>query len=58
MNTLLRQFNGRKRAEHGATAVEYALMLTVMFTLIFGAVLIFGGRLNGSFQSTANTIPG
>ncbi len=44
--------------ERGATAVEYALMLSMITLAIFGAVLFFGTRLHSSFQSTANTIPG
>lgn len=44
--------------EHGATAVEYALMISMITLAIFGAVLFFGTRLRSSFQNTANTIPG
>ncbi len=44
--------------ECGATAVEYALMISMITLAIFGAVLFFGTRLHSSFQSTANTIPG
>ena len=48
----------RRSGEHGATSVEYALMLSILVGLIFGAVLFFGTKLTGSFQAAANTIPG
>ena len=44
--------------ERGATAVEYALLISMITLAIFGAVLVFGTRLHSSFQNTANTIPG
>jgi pilus assembly protein Flp/PilA len=43
--------------EHGATAVEYALMLGLFAIAIIGAVSLFGNRLNNLFETYSNTIP-
>jgi pilus assembly protein Flp/PilA len=39
------------RPETGATAVEYALLLTLIAAVILGTVAIFGGDVRGLFAS-------
>jgi pilus assembly protein Flp/PilA len=38
--------------ERGATAVEYALMVSLIAAVIIGAVSLLGGELLGIFQGT------
>ncbi|RYP85665.1 Flp family type IVb pilin [Nocardioides guangzhouensis] len=49
--------NGR-REESGATAVEYALMLAMIFLAIVITVGIFGNTLSASFQDSCNQMFG
>jgi Flp pilus assembly pilin Flp len=44
-------------AEYGATAVEYALIVSLIFLAIIASVGIFSDRLNGTFGTYTNTIP-
>ena len=37
--------------EHGATAVEYALMLALIFMVVIGAVAFLGRQTNAGFES-------
>lgn len=39
--------------DEGATAVEYALMVSLIFTVIVGAVLTLGTTLTGVFANVA-----
>jgi len=36
--------------EHGATAVEYALMLALIFMVVIGAVAFMGQQTNAGFE--------
>ncbi len=47
----------RLLAEHGATAVEYALMLAFIFVVIFSAVAFLGQGTSTSFSSVTFTPP-
>ena len=44
------------RDERGATAVEYALMVALIATVIIIAVTFFGTNVNQLFQSAATSI--
>ena len=44
------------RDERGATAVEYGLMVGLIAVVIIVAVTALGGKLNGLFQSVANSV--
>lgn len=44
------------RTARGATAVEYALMLTLIAAVIFGTVALFGGGVSGLFGDSATSI--
>lgn len=46
----------RCRPARGATAVEYALMLTMVAAVIFGTVALFGGGVSGLFSDSASSI--
>ena len=39
-----------RRDDRGVTAVEYALLLTMIAAVLIGAVVIFGGVLSGVFS--------
>lgn len=40
----------------GATAVEYALLVSLMAAVIFGIVAVFGGGVLGLFDDTNTSI--
>jgi Flp pilus assembly pilin Flp len=44
-------FRDRVLEDRGATAVEYALMLALIFVVIFGAVAFLGQATNSQFES-------
>ncbi len=48
----------RLRAEKGATAVEYGLMVGLIAVVIIAAVIALGGRLNTLFTSIVTSLGG
>ena len=44
--------------EHGATAVEYALMVGLIAVAIIAAVSQLGKKVKGTFNTITNTLPG
>ena len=48
-------FLRQRHSERGATAVEYALMVTLIAVVISVAVAAFGTSLRGLFQGAANS---
>ena len=44
------------RNEEGATAVEYAVMLTLIVAACLGAIGLLGGSLSGSYGNSATQI--
>lgn len=44
--------------EHGATAVEYALMMGLIAIAIIASVSAFGNKVRATFNQVANTMPG
>ena len=44
--------------EHGATAVEYALMVGLIAVAIIAAVSQLGKKVKGTFNTISNTLPG
>ena len=55
----LRIMLGAARArldERGASAVEYALLITGIATLIITIVFLFGATLSGIFDSTCDSV--
>jgi pilus assembly protein Flp/PilA len=46
----------RTTADHGASAVEYGLMVAAIAALIVGTVFALGGFVRGTFQQTCETI--
>jgi len=42
-----------RRDDRGVTAVEYALLLTMIGAVLIGAVVVFGGVLSGVFRNFA-----
>jgi pilus assembly protein Flp/PilA len=45
------------RDERGATAIEYALIASLIGMVIIGAVGAIGGSLNGTFNEAAGALP-
>jgi len=45
------------RSDRGASAVEYGLLVALIAIVIIGAVTLLGGKLDGLFSHTANSIP-
>ncbi|GAC1440592.1 MAG: hypothetical protein NVS3B26_10230 [Mycobacteriales bacterium] len=43
-------------ATRGATAIEYALMASLIAVVIFGVVALLGGTVLGLFQNAADVI--
>ncbi|MBU2696662.1 Flp family type IVb pilin [Nocardioides sp. WV_118_6] len=48
--------NERHRDERGATAVEYALIVTLVAAMMVGAVLLFGGGVGGLFGDSQQSV--
>ena len=44
------RFRLRREEEHGATAVEYAIMLALIAAVIIGAVTLLGQSTNDGFE--------
>ena len=42
--------------ERGATAIEYGIILALMFLVILGALTAFGGSGSGIFNTARNTL--
>ncbi|MDU0312663.1 Flp family type IVb pilin [Phycicoccus sp. M110.8] len=47
---------GTRRGDHGATAVEYAIMASLIAVVIVGSVTIFGQNLIQLFQVPASAL--
>jgi pilus assembly protein Flp/PilA len=48
---MLKRFLSRLRCdERGATAIEYGLIISLMFLVILGALQVFGGTGSGLFN--------
>ena len=45
------------RDEHGATAIEYALIASLIGMVIIGAIGAIGESLNGKFNEAAGALP-
>lgn len=43
----------RTKINHGATAVEYAIMLALVTGVIVAAVSLFGGAVRGLFETAS-----
>ena len=55
----MRRFLARfLRDEAGATAIEYGIILALMFLVILSAVTAFGGTSSGIFNKAMNTLRG
>ena len=53
----MRRFIARfLRDEAGATAIEYGLILALIFLVILSAVTAFGGSSSGIFNTAMNTL--
>lgn len=53
----MRRFIARfLRDEAGATALEYGIILALMFLVILSAVTAFGGSSSGIFNTAMNTL--
>ena len=53
----MRRFIARfLRDEAGATAIEYGIILALMFLVILSAVTAFGGSSSGIFNTAMNTL--
>ena len=57
---MLRVINGWNRifvSDHGATAVEYAIMVSLIAVAVIGVVALLGGSLTNLFRNVADTMP-
>lgn len=50
-------FSNFLRDENGATAIEYALIASLIGLVIIGAVGAIGASLNGTFNEAAGALP-
>ncbi|MGZ9113043.1 MAG: Flp family type IVb pilin [Brevundimonas sp.] len=54
---MLRRFLSRfARDESGATAIEYGMILALMFLVILASLQAFGATADGLFQRTMNAL--
>ncbi len=54
---MMRRFLSRfLRDESGATAIEYGLILSLMFLVILGALQAFGGTGSGIFNTAMDAL--
>jgi pilus assembly protein Flp/PilA len=56
MTLRLARWRPQLGTEHGATAVEYALMITFIAFVIITAVILLGNRLSGIFANAGTLI--
>ncbi len=47
----------RRRSQHGAAAVEYALIAVLIAVVIIAAVTVLGGRTSGMFHNACESLP-
>jgi pilus assembly protein Flp/PilA len=47
----------REGIERGAAAVEYGLLVALIAVAIIGAVIALGGKVKGTFNCVANSLP-
>ena len=50
LSGLIRGRLGMRRGDHGATAVEYALMVSLIAVVIVASVLVFGRNVSALFN--------
>ena len=53
MTRLIRRFLGN---ESGATAIEYGLIVAMIFLVIVGAVSLFAGKATGTFDKVSAAV--
>jgi pilus assembly protein Flp/PilA len=54
---MLKRFLSRlRRDERGATAIEYGLIISLMFLVILGALQAFGGTGSGIFNTAMDKL--
>ena len=54
---MMRRFLSRfRRDESGATAIEYGMILALMFLVILGALQAFGGTGSGIFNTAMDKV--
>jgi pilus assembly protein Flp/PilA len=54
---MIRRFLSRlRRDERGATAIEYGLIISLMFLVILGALQAFGGTGSGIFNTAMDKL--
>ncbi|TPW01141.1 MAG: Flp/Fap pilin component superfamily [bacterium] len=54
---MMRRFLSRfRRDESGATAIEYGMILALMFLVILGALQAFGGTGSGIFNTAMDKL--
>jgi pilus assembly protein Flp/PilA len=56
MRSLTKSLVNFLKAEHGPTAVEYAVMLALIIVVCIAAITTLGGNANSSFSFIANGI--
>jgi pilus assembly protein Flp/PilA len=47
-----------RKADEGATAVEYGIMVALIAAIIVGIVYVLGQRVKTGFQDTCDGLPG
>jgi pilus assembly protein Flp/PilA len=53
----MRKLLERLRDDHGASAVEYGLMISLIAAAIVTSVGILGGKVTTAFQAIVNALP-
>jgi pilus assembly protein Flp/PilA len=56
MLEFIRSLLPSRRAEDGASAVEYGLLVAGIAALIVAVVFVFGGVIKDAFQGTCSTV--
>ncbi len=57
MKSLLKKVRCFLRAEDGPTAVEYAVMLSLIVVVCLNAITLIGSHAAGVFSKVANSLP-
>lgn len=55
LSVILKKFLAR---QDGATAIEYALIATLICVAIIGALQLFAGNMGGMFNTISNAVGG
>ena len=56
LSTVILAFNGKRKSEEGATAVEYGLLVALIAAVIVGTVVTLGDQILAGFTGVSDEL--